>query len=103
MNLFFSWLTYFSAFKSSDVANANMVLFDNAMDAQKSKSEKINALIQEEDTVALVTGRDGKIKALHGFKKLGGTSTHPNMKLVCLLGSGARVNGIIINTEKILN
>ncbi len=51
--------------------------------------------------MALVTGRDGKIKALHGFKKLGGTRTHPNMKLVCLLGSGARANGIIINTEKI--
>jgi hypothetical protein len=51
--------------------------------------------------VALVTGRDGKIKALHGFKKLRGTRTRPDMKLVCLLGSGARANGIVIDTGKI--
>jgi hypothetical protein len=101
MNLFTSWSINFSAFGSSNVANANMALFDNAMDGQKSKSEKINDLIEEEDTMALVTGRDGKIKALHGFKKLGGTRTRPDMKLVCLLGSGARANGIVINTDKI--
>ncbi len=68
---------------------------------KKSKLEKINDLIEEEDTVALVTGRDGKIKALHGFKKQGGTRTRPDMKLVCLLGSGARANGIVIDTDKI--
>jgi hypothetical protein len=101
MNLFTSWLTYFSAFGSSDAANANMALFDDTMDAQKSKSEKINDLIKEEDTVALVMGRDGKIKALHSFKKLGGTRTRTGMKLVCLLGSGARANGIVIDTDKI--
>jgi hypothetical protein len=71
------------------------------MYAQKSKSEMINDLIKEEDTVVLVTGRDGKIKALHGFKKLGGTRTRPDMKLVYLLRSGARANGIVIDTDKI--
>jgi hypothetical protein len=79
MNLFTSWLTYFSAFGSSDVANANMALFNNAMDAQKSKSEKINDLIEEEDTVALVMGRDGKIKALHSFKNWEGIGPAPTL------------------------
>ncbi len=58
-------------------------------------------LIKEEDTIALINGKDRKIKALHGFKKLGGTRTHPNMKLICLFGSGARANGIIVDTNQI--
>jgi hypothetical protein len=69
------------------------------MDAQKSKMEKINNLIEEEDTVALINGKERKIKALHRFKKLGGTRTCPNMKLICLFGSGARANGIMVDTN----
>ncbi len=75
MRLQTSWLTHFTALGSSNVANANMALLGNDMDAQKSKMEKINDLIEEEDTVSLINGKDGKIEALHGFKKLSGTRT----------------------------
>ncbi len=71
------------------MANANMALFGDAMDARKSKMEKINDLIKDNDTVALIMGKDRKMKALHSFKKLGGTRIRPNMKLICLFGSGA--------------
>ncbi len=63
--------------------------------------QKINNLIKEEDTVTLINGKDGKIKALYGFKKLGGTRTCPNMKLICLFGSGARANEIMVDTNQI--
>jgi hypothetical protein len=63
--------------------------------------EKINDQIKEEHTAALINGKDGKIKTLHGSKKLGGTRTHPNMKLICLFGPGARANGIMVNGDQI--
>ena len=96
-----SWWTPFTAFSGSDAANANLELFGDAMDTQKLKMENINNLIEEEDTVRLINGNDRKIKTLHGFKKLGGTRTHPNMKLICLFGPGARANGIMVNGDQI--
>jgi hypothetical protein len=96
-----SWLTHFTAFGGSDAANANMALFGEAMDAQKLKMEKINNLIEDDDTLTLITGKDRKIKALHSFKKLRGTRIRPNMKLICLFGSGAQAYGIVIDSDKI--
>jgi hypothetical protein len=66
-----SWLTHFTAFSGSDAANANIALFEDAMDAQKLKMEKINNLIEDDNTIALITGKDRKMKALHGFKNSG--------------------------------
>ena len=71
--LHLSWQSHFDAFGASDAVNPNMALFGDAMDADKSKIEKINDLIEDEDTVALIKGTDGKLKALHNFKKIGGT------------------------------
>jgi hypothetical protein len=96
-----SWSTHFTTFGSSNAVNANMALFGDAMDAQKLKIEKINNLIKDDNTVALITGKDGKMKALHSFKKLGGTRIFPNMKLIFLFGSGARAFGIVIDSDKI--
>jgi hypothetical protein len=98
-----SWLIHFTAFGGSDAANANMPFFGDAMDAQKLKMEKINNLIKDEDTVALITGKDKKMKALHSFKKLGGTRIRPDMKLICLFGSGARAYGIVSDSDKSQN
>ena len=53
-----SWQSHFDAFGSSDTANAHMAMFSDAMDAEKSKIEKINDLIEVDDTVALVKGKD---------------------------------------------
>jgi hypothetical protein len=55
----------------------------------KIKNGKDNNLIKDDDTIALITGKDRKMKALHSFKKLGGTRIRPDMKLICLFGSGA--------------
>jgi hypothetical protein len=60
MRLSTSWSTNFTVFGGSDAANANMALFGDAMDAQKSKIEKINDLVKEEDAVALINSNDGK-------------------------------------------
>jgi hypothetical protein len=96
-----SWSSYFTAFGATDVTNANMALFGDAMDTQKSKIEKINDLIEDEDTVALVKGKDGKVKALHNFKKIGGTRIRPKMQLICVVSSGARAIGIVVDSDKI--
>ena len=95
------WSTHFTAFGSSNVANANMALFGDAMDAQKLKMEKINDLIEDNDTVTLITGKDRKMKALHSFKKLGGTRIRTDMKLICLFRLGVQTYGIVVNSEKI--
>ena len=97
-----SWQGHFDAFGSSDAANANMAMFSDAMDAEKSKLEKINDLIEDDDTVALIKGKDGKLKALHNFKKIGGTRIRPNMQLICLIGSSARAVGIVFNSNQIM-
>ena len=96
-----SWQSHFDAFGASDVANANMALFGDAMDADKSKIKKINDLIEDEDTVALIKGTDGKLKALYNFKKIGGTRIRPHMQLICFFGSGARAIRIVVNSDKI--
>ena len=96
-----SWSTHFTAFGSSDAANANMALFGDAMDTQKLKMEKINNLIKDDNTVALITGKDKKMKALHSFKKLGGTRICTNIKLICLFGLGAQAYGIVVDSDKI--
>jgi hypothetical protein len=96
-----SWSTHFTTFGSSDVANANMALFGDAMDAQKLKIEKINNLIKDNNTIALITGKDRKMKAIHSFKKLGGARIYPDMKLICLFGSRAQAYGIVVNSDKI--
>ncbi len=83
------------------MANANMALFGDAMDTQKLKMEKINDLIEDDNTVALITGKARKMKALHSFKKLGGTRIHPDMKLICLFRSGAQACGIVVDSDKI--
>jgi len=101
MRLVPSWSSYFTAFGDNDAANANMALFGDAMEAQKSKIEKINDLVEDKDTVALIKGKDGKVKALHNFKKVGGTRIRPEMELLCLLGLGARAIGIVVDPESI--
>jgi hypothetical protein len=101
MRLSTGWSSHFSAFGGSDAANANMAIFSNAMKTNKSKMEKIKDLVKDEDTIALVTGKDGKIKSFHGFKKFGGTCTCPELKIGCLIGSGVQSNPIIDNLNQI--
>ncbi len=101
MRLLAGWSTHFSAFCSSDTANVNMAMFSDAMDVNKSKMEKINNPIKEEDTVTLVKGKNGQINALHGCKKFGGTQIYPEHKIGCLIGSGAQANPIIVDSDQI--
>ena len=65
------------------------------------QTKKINDLIEDEDTVALIKGTDGKLKALYNFKKIGGTRIRPHMQLICFFGSGARAIRIVVNSDKI--
>jgi hypothetical protein len=60
MRLSTGWSAHFSAFGSSDTVNVIMAMFSDAINANKSKMEKINDLIKEEDTVALVKGKAAK-------------------------------------------
>jgi hypothetical protein len=59
MRLSTCWSAHFSAFGSSNTANINMAMFSDAMDANKSKMEKLNNLIKKEDTFVLVKGKNG--------------------------------------------
>jgi hypothetical protein len=101
MRLSTGWSAHFSAFGGSDTANVNMAMFSDAMDADKSKMEKINSLIKEEDTLALVKGKNGKIYTLYGFKKFGRTQLCPELKIGCLIGSGVHANPIIVDLDQI--
>ena len=96
-----SWSSYFAAFGATNAVNTNTALFGDAMDAQKSKIKKINNLIKDKDTITLVKGKDGKLKALNNFKKIGGTRIRPEMQLSCLVGSGPRAIGIVVDSDKI--
>ena len=96
-----SWQSHFDAFGSSDATNANMAMFSDAMDTEKSKIKKINDLVEVDDTVALIKDKDGNLRALHNFKKIGGTRIRPNMQIICLVGSNARATGIVVNADHI--
>ncbi len=63
--------------------------------------KKINDIIKDKDTVALVKGKCGQIKALHDCKEFSGTLICPKLKNGCLIGSGARADPIIVDLDQI--
>ncbi len=101
MNLTNIWTKHFVAIGNSNEANKNMAFFSNAMKQDQTKSEKINNLVKEGNTVALAVGKAGKIKILHSFEKCGGTRTCPTLKVSCLFKIGAKAAAIVVNMDQI--
>ncbi len=67
------------------MANKNFNVFIDAMAAENSRIEKINAITEDPDSIMLVVEQK-KIKFIHSYKKFGGTRTNQTTTIVGLIG-----------------
>ncbi len=65
-----------------------MAAFTGALDAEKTESEKIKNLADNQNNVFLLVDGNGLIKIFHSPKNFGGTLLHPLHKVACLTGLG---------------
>ena len=69
------------------------------MATENSKIEKINAIMEDPDSIKLVV-KQKKIKFIHSCKIFGGIRTNPTMTVLGLISQGARAFPIIIDLAK---
>ncbi len=56
-------------------------------------------MVEEIDTVILAANASGNIMILHSPKNCGGTRTHPNNKVVCMLGQSPQAICILLDQK----
>jgi hypothetical protein len=83
-----SWANWLINHDSNDAGNRILQAFRNILSLGDSNYAKLQALVKEIDTVILATNASGNIMVLHSPKNFGGTRTHPDNKIVCMLGLG---------------
>ena len=60
---------------------------------------KLRALVEDMDIVILAADWNNTIMILHSPKNFGGTRSHPENKVVCMLGIGSRVTCICLDIK----
>jgi hypothetical protein len=73
---------------SNDEENRNLLAFSDILSPGDSNEAKLRALVEEIDTVILDADLNGHIMILHSPNNFGGTRSHPQNKVVCMLGVG---------------
>jgi hypothetical protein len=94
-----SWQSRLRAADKTDATNKNFNAFIHATATGNSKSEKINVITKEPDSIMLVV-KQKKIKFIHSCKKFGGTCTNPTTTVIGLIRQGARAFPIVIDLDK---
>jgi len=96
---FSNWRDYFMNHPNTDAGNETIPAFTAALSAELEDFERVEALVEEIDTIILAANTDGQILILHGPKRFGGTRSRATSKIVGLMGLGAEAQRIIINED----
>jgi hypothetical protein len=91
-----SWAQHLKSLAGNDGANKNMMAFTEALAAYKTTSKRIDALIKEVEAAVLLVGPKNLVQQTHSWTKFGGTRSHPNFSIACLIGAGPRANAVTI-------
>jgi hypothetical protein len=83
-----SWADWCINNNSNDAVNRNLQAFSDILSSGDSNKAKLQALVEEIDTVILAADLNGNIMILHYPKNFGGTRSHPKNKVICMLGVG---------------
>ena len=60
---------------------------------------KLQALVKDIDTVILAADSNNNIMILHSPKNFGGTRSHSENEVVCMLGVGTRANWVLLDLK----
>jgi hypothetical protein len=80
-----SWVDWFINNDSNDTENRNLQDFSDILSSGDSNKAKLQALVEEINTVVLAADLNGNIMILHSPKNFGGTRSCPENKVVCML------------------
>ncbi len=94
-----SWQLHLNGKNSCDAAYRNLGAFVKALDNDKTKNNKINALMEDPDSIIVVADNRRRVKFIHSCKKFGGTRTILTVSIGGLVGSGPRASPIIIDLD----
>ena len=92
-----SWAEHLKNIAGNDDANKNMKAYTDALPSSKTRSEMIDALVEEVDTGILLVGPKNSILRTHSWKKFGGTRSRPVYSVGCLIGSGPTGQGVEVD------
>jgi hypothetical protein len=92
-----SWANWFINHDSNDAGSRNLQAFIDIISSGDSNNAKLQALVEEIDTVILAANASRNIMILHSPKNFGGTRTHYNSKVVCMLGLGPQAICLLLD------
>jgi hypothetical protein len=92
-----TWADWFTNHTSNDAGNKNLQAFSDILGAGVSNKAKLRDLVDEIDTVILGANPNKNIMLFHSPKNFGGTRSHPELKVLCMLGLSARATPILLD------
>jgi hypothetical protein len=90
-----TWADWFINHANDDAGNRNLEAFRNILSSGDSNEAKLQALVEEIDTVILAADSNNNIMILHSPKNFCGTRSRPKNKVVCMLGVGPQTTYIL--------
>jgi hypothetical protein len=85
-----NWAEWFINNPNNEAGYSNLQAFSDVLGSEVSIEAKIRDLVDEIDTVILIADAIRNIMLLHSPKKFGGARSHPDNKVTCMIGLGAR-------------
>ena len=87
----------------NEQGNRNISAFSLALQAGKTRKEKLLSLTEDVDTVFLIADDEKNIVILHSPHNFGGTRTRPTNKVAAMIGLGLTPIGVLINKKAALD
>ncbi len=97
MQMHSSWADWFINNDSNDAGNRNLQAFSDILSPGDSNKAKLQALVEEIDTVIFAADLNGIIIILHSPKNFGGTRSRPKNKVVCMLPVGPLATCVLLD------
>ena len=96
-----SWKKFLSSLPGDDGGDRNANAFTAAVHAETEIQKRIQAMVEDPNSVVLVADNEKRFNIIHSAKNLGGRMTRPTNKLVGLMGLGTSGIGIEINESSV--
>jgi hypothetical protein len=94
-----SWANWFVNHGNNDAGNKNIQAFCNILSSGDSNEVKLQALVEDIDTVILAADLNNNIMIIYSPQNFGGTRSRPKNKVVCMLGVGSRVTCVLLDLK----
>ena len=97
-----NWKAFIAARSDNMAGNKNTSVFTKAWLPEKSFEQQFQTLTADPNMVLFATDSSKKLLVLHSFKNAGGTLIFPEMRLMCLSGTGALATAFEVNSTTLM-